>query len=65
MCRICPENGKLLSDYEVKQKPDDTAKGIDTALQFTLNLIKDPNSIGLAKQKDKKWQAKKRLLPVK
>ena len=50
MCRICLENGKLLSDYEVKQKPEDTAKGVDTALQFTLNLIKDPNS-GLTKQR--------------
>ena len=33
----------VIPDYEVKQKPEDTAKGIDTVLQFTLNLIKDPN----------------------
>jgi len=36
------ENG-IIPDYEVKQKPEDTAKGVDTVLQFTLNLIKDPN----------------------
>jgi len=30
----------VLPDYEVKQKPQDTAKGVDTVLQFTLNLIK-------------------------
>lgn len=30
----------VIPDYEVKQKPEDTAKGIDTVLQFTLNLIK-------------------------
>ena len=31
----------IIPDYEVKQKPEDTAKGVDTVLQFTLNLIKD------------------------
>ncbi len=41
----------VLPDYEVKQKPEDTAKGVDTVLQFTLNFIKDPNSAGLAKQR--------------
>ena len=30
----------VLPDYEVKQKPEDTAKGADTVLQFTLNLVK-------------------------
>ncbi len=35
------EGGRgVLPDYEVKQKPEDMAKGVDTALQFTLNLIK-------------------------
>jgi len=30
----------VIPDYEVKQKLEDTAKGADTVLQFTLNLIK-------------------------
>ena len=30
----------IIPDYEVKQKPEDTAKGVDTVLQFTLDLIK-------------------------
>ena len=30
----------VIPDYEVKQTPEDTAKGVDTVLQFTLNLIK-------------------------
>ena len=35
------EDGRgIIPDYEVKQKPEDTAKSIDTALEFTLNLIK-------------------------
>jgi len=35
-------NGRgVLPDYEVKQKPQDTVKGIDTVLEFTLNLIKN------------------------
>ena len=34
----------VIPDYEVKQKPEDTAKGVDTVLQFTLNLIKESNS---------------------
>jgi C-terminal processing protease CtpA/Prc len=38
-----PDGRGVIPDFEVKQKPEDTAKGIDTALQFTLNLIKDPN----------------------
>ena len=44
-----PDGRGLLPDYEVKQKPEDTAKGVDTVLQFTLNLIKDSNSVTLAK----------------
>jgi len=34
------DSGGVKPDYEVMQKPDDTAKGVDTVLQFTLNLIK-------------------------
>ncbi len=34
------DSNSVKPDYEVKQKPQDTAKGVDTALQFTLNLIK-------------------------
>ena len=30
----------VIPDYEVKQKPEDTAKGVDTVLQFTLDLIR-------------------------
>jgi C-terminal processing protease CtpA/Prc len=42
-----PDGRGVLPDYEVKQKPEDTAKGIDTVLQFTLNLIQqsDPNGV--------------------
>ena len=35
-----PDGRGVLPDYEVKQKPEDTAKGVDTVLQFTLNLVK-------------------------
>jgi len=38
-----PDGRGVIPDYEVKQRPEDTAKGVDTVLQFTLNLIKDPN----------------------
>lgn len=34
----------VIPDYEVKQKPEDTAKDVDTVLQFTLDLIKKKNS---------------------
>ena len=36
-----PDGRGVIPDYEVKQKPQDSAKGIDTVLQFTLNLIKN------------------------
>ena len=36
-----PDGRGVIPDYEVKQKPEDTAKGIDTVLQYTLNLIKN------------------------
>jgi hypothetical protein len=39
-----PDGRGVLPDYEVKQKPEDTAKGIDTVLQFTLNLIKNSDA---------------------
>lgn len=38
------DSGGVAPDYAVKQKPEDTAKGVDTVLQFTLNLIKNPSS---------------------
>jgi len=34
----------IIPDHEVKQKPKDTAKGVDTVLQFTLDLIKKSDS---------------------
>lgn len=36
-----PDGQGVLPDYEVKQKPQDTAKGVDTVMEFTLNLIKN------------------------
>ncbi len=39
-----PDGRGVLPDYEVKQKPEDTAKGIDTVLQFTLDLVKKSGS---------------------
>jgi C-terminal processing protease CtpA/Prc len=35
-----PDGHGVIPDCEVKQTRDDTAKGVDTVLQFTLNLIK-------------------------
>ena len=35
-----PDGRGVIPHYEVKQKPEDTAKGIDTVLQFTLDLIR-------------------------
>lgn len=35
-----PDGRGVIPDYEAKQKPQDLAKGVDTVLQFTLNLIK-------------------------
>jgi len=35
-----PDGRGVIPHSEVKQKPEDTAKGIDTVLQFTLNMIK-------------------------
>lgn len=39
-----PDGRGVLPDYEVKQKPEDTAKDVDTVLQFTLDLIKKSTS---------------------
>jgi hypothetical protein len=35
------DRGGVKPDYQVTQKPEDTEKGVDTVLEFTLNLIKD------------------------
>lgn len=40
-----PDGRGVVPNYEVKQTPEDTAKGVDTVLQFTLNLIKKSGSI--------------------
>jgi C-terminal processing protease CtpA/Prc len=45
-----PDGHGVLPDYEVKQKPEDTAKGVDTVLQFTLNLIKEGSQNAQPKQ---------------
>ncbi len=46
----------VIPDCEVKQKPEDTAKGVDTVLQFTLDLIRksDPNISNVQIRKVKK-----------
>ena len=46
---VCGQDdaGGVKPDYEVKQKPEDTAKDVDTVLQFTLNLIKNLSSENL------------------
>ena len=41
-----PNGRGVLPDYEVKQKAKDTAKGVDTVLQFTLDLIKNKSIPG-------------------
>lgn len=35
-----PDGKGVMPDYEVRQRPQDSAEGVDTALQFTLNLVK-------------------------
>jgi len=45
-------NGRgVIPDYEVKQTQEDTAKDIDTVLQFTLDLIKKSGSETSSEQK--------------
>ncbi len=39
------DGGSVKPDYEVRQNPEDTAKGVDTVLEFTLNLIRDGNRV--------------------
>ena len=39
-----PDGRGVIPDYEVKQNPEDIAKGVDTVLQLTLNLIKNGDS---------------------
>jgi C-terminal processing protease CtpA/Prc len=39
-----PDGRGVIPDHEVKQRPKDTAKGVDTVLQFTLDMIKKSNS---------------------
>ena len=39
------DSGGVKPDYEVKQKPEDTAKGVDTVLQFTLNIIRNSKAV--------------------
>ena len=34
-----PDGRGVIPDYEVKQRPEDIAKGVDTVLQFTLDLV--------------------------
>jgi hypothetical protein len=36
-----PDGRGVLPDYEVKQNPQDSAKGVDTVLKFTLDLIRN------------------------
>ena len=38
--------GGVKPDYEVRQKPEDTAEGVDTVLEFTLNLIRSGKPAG-------------------
>ena len=38
-----PDGRGVIPDYEVKQKVEDTAQGVDTVLQLTLDLIKKQN----------------------
>ncbi|OHB64081.1 MAG: hypothetical protein A2168_08415 [Planctomycetes bacterium RBG_13_50_24] len=40
------DSGGVKPDYQVTQKPEDTAKGVDTDLEFTLNLIRNDNRVG-------------------
>ena len=40
-----PDGRGVLPDYEVEQKPQDSAKGVDTVLQFTLNMIRKGENV--------------------
>jgi len=39
------DSGSVKPDYEVRQKPEDTAKGVDTVLEFTLVLISNGGTV--------------------
>ncbi len=39
------DSGGVKPDYEVRQKPKDTAKGVDTVLEFTLDLISNGGTV--------------------
>jgi len=39
-----PDGRGVIPDYEVKQRPEDTAKGIDTVREFTLRLISESHT---------------------
>jgi len=40
------DRGGVKPDYQVRQKPEDTEKGVDTVLEFTLNLIRNGKRAG-------------------
>jgi len=40
------DRGGVKPDYQVTQKPEDTEKGVDTVLEFTLNLIRNGKRAG-------------------
>ena len=40
------DGGGVKPDHQVRQKPEDTAKGVDTVLEFTLNLIRNGSRAG-------------------
>jgi hypothetical protein len=39
------DSGSVQPDYEVRQKPEDTVKGVDTVLEFTLELISNGGTV--------------------
>lgn len=39
------DNGGVKPDYQVRQKPEDTAKCVDTVLEFTLDLIRHGGTV--------------------
>jgi hypothetical protein len=39
------DKGGVKPDYEVRQRPEDTAKGVDTVLEFTLDLIRHGGTV--------------------
>ena len=39
------DKGGVKPDYQISQKPEDTAKGVDTVLEFTLDLIRHGGTV--------------------